>query len=86
MLDREKDYKEGRKLRKSGSIVIIIFLTFQTAGAQVQGISEGDRVKITAPSIKSGNIKGAVLTLESSFLTVSESDTTFTVDYSSIRR
>ncbi|NBC05029.1 MAG: hypothetical protein GVY20_15200 [Bacteroidetes bacterium] len=64
---------------------LLIIFSFQLAEAQIEGISEGDRVKVTAPSVKSGNIKGAIITLEDSFLTVSESDTTFTVDYSSIR-
>lgn len=85
-MDREKSHKEVRKLRKPGLLVIIIFLTFQTAHAQIEGVSEGDRVKITAPSVKSGNIKGAVITLKDSFLIVSEKDTTFTISYESIRR
>ncbi|WP_237854823.1 hypothetical protein [Rhodohalobacter sulfatireducens] len=65
---------------------LLIILSFQLAEAQIEGISEGDRVKVTAPSVKSGNIKGAIITLEDSFLTVSEKDTTFTISYESIRR
>lgn len=72
-------------LWRLGFAILVIFFAFQTAVAQIEGVREGDRVKISAPVVTSGNIIGTVSTLENSFFTVVEKDTIFTVDYGSIR-
>lgn len=84
-MNREKAFPAKRFLQRSGFTILAIFFAFQTAVAQIESVKEGDRVKISAPVVKSTTIIGTVSTLENSFLTVAEKDTIFIVDYGSIR-
>lgn len=84
-MNREKAFLRGRFVQRLGFAVLFIFLTFQTAEAQIEGVKEGDRVKIRAPIVTTGNIIGTVSKLENSFLTVAQTDTTLTFDYSDIK-
>ncbi|MDR9363740.1 MAG: hypothetical protein RI575_00255 [Balneolaceae bacterium] len=84
-MNREKTYFVERRIKSYGIAAFGFLLAFQTAVAQNTDISEGDRVKISAPSVKSVTIKGTILTVENSFLRVSEKDTTFNIPYKSIR-
>lgn len=71
--------------RGLASLLLFLWLISSTAFAQVHGVDKGDRVRITAPNVQTGKIKGTVDSFSSSMLTLSSRDTTLSIPFESIR-
>lgn len=68
---------------------IFLFMIFSSLSisqvyAQIGGLKEGDRVRVTAPAIQTGKIKGTVSSLSPDILAVSNSDTTIFIPNTAI--
>ena len=68
-----------------GFLLLILFKPFE-AFAQVEGVEIGERVRITAPTVQPGKIKGTVASFTASTMTLSLRDTTLLIPYASIQK
>lgn len=85
-MDQEVFTKKINILRSTLFLLLFASFSFSQVYAQTEGVKEGDRVRVTAPTVKSGKIKGTVSSLSSEVLLVSVKDTIIFIPNESIRK
>ncbi len=68
------------------SVLVYTFLMTSSASAQIAGVDKGERIRITAPTIQPGKIKGSIDSFSASTITLSVKDSSLVIPYVSIQK
>lgn len=85
-MDQEIFIKKINILCRISFLLLYASFSFSRVHAQTEGVKEGDRIRVTAPTVESGKIKGTVSSFTSEMLMVSVKDTTLFIPNISIRK